>query len=201
MPEENDVNTEETTEETQKPSEESSASEQTVPYNRFKEVNDSKKELEEEVSTLKKEAPDKLTPEQEKEKQAAEYLSGLVSKELEKRDTTAKETTAKEEREFNQDVQDALDENQDAKKADFLKFVDEQGDNFTSVKSAMSFYKQLGSTAKDAKAEGQEEERSKPDLPSSEGETVEMTEAPAEDSSKSMRQVISELIRGAGKSE
>ena len=199
---EEDVKTEETTEETPATSEESSASEQTVPYDRFKEVNDSKKELEEKVSTLEKDAPEKLTPKEEAEKQAKDYISGLVAEELTKKETAKKEADTTEERKFNQDVQDALDENQDAKKADFLKFVDEQGENFTSVKSAMSFFKQLGSTAKDAKAEGQEEERSKPDLPSSEGETVELTEAPKEDANKSFRQVIAEAMRGAvGKSE
>ncbi|KKN59578.1 hypothetical protein LCGC14_0540410, partial [marine sediment metagenome] len=183
--------------------EESSTSEQnTVPQHRFAEKVEEVKELEEKVSTLEKDAPGKLTPEQEKEQQAKEYLTGLMKEELDKRDTAKKEADTVEERKFNQDVQDALDENQDAKKADFLKFVEEQGDNFTSVKSAMSFYKQLGSTAKDAKAEGQEEERSKPDLPSSEGETEEITEAPEEDKNKSFRQVIAEAMRGAvGKSE
>ena len=48
------------------PTEESSTTEQTVPYGRFKEVNDDKKELETEVKTLKGSQPDKLTPEQVK---------------------------------------------------------------------------------------------------------------------------------------
>ena len=165
-------------------------------------MNDSKKELEEKVSTLEKETPEKLTPEQIQEKQANEFIEKKIDEGIAKRETAQKEADTKKEEGYTQSVQDSLDENQDVKKADFMEFLEKQGDSFTSVKGAMDVFKQLGSAAKDAKAEGQEEERSKPDLPSSEGETAEITEAPPEDANKSFRQVIAEAMKGAvGKSE
>lgn len=179
--------------------ESSTTEEKTVPYDRFKEVNDSKKGLEEEVKTLKDSQPDKLTPEQEKEKQAEEYLSGLVKKEIDKNVKTQKDAEVAEEQEFNQDVQDVLDENQDIKKADFLAFIEKEGDNFANVKGAMSIFKQIGSKTKDAKAEGQEEERSKPELPSSEGGAVEFTDPPPEDKNRTLSQVVQDVVKGMTK--
>ncbi len=179
--------------------ESSTTDEKTVPYDRFKEVNEAKKGLETEVKTLKDSQPDKLTPEQEKEKQAEDYLSGLVSKELEKKEQAKKETEVKEEQQFNQDVQDVLDENQDIKKPDFLAFIEKEGDNFATVKGAMSIFKQLGKTAKTAKAEGIEEEQAKPELPSSEGGTIESTEPPKEDANRTLSQVVQDVVKGMTK--
>ena len=179
--------------------ESSTTDEKTVPYDRFKEVNDSKKGLEEEVKTLKDSQPDKLTPEQEKEKQAEEYLSGLVKKELDKSTKVQKDAEVAEEQKFDRDVQDVLDENQDIKKADFLAFVEKEGDTFTTVKGAMSIFKQIGKTAKTAKAEGIEEEQAKPELPSSEGGTVESTEPPKEDANRTLSQVVQDVVKGMTK--
>lgn len=194
---EEDVKTEDGKETT---TEESSTPEdKTVPYDRFKEVNDLKKEAEDKVKTLEADKPGELTPKQQEEKQAKDYISSLVSEEVDKRESALKSKETQEEEQFSQDVQDSLDENQDIKKDDFVKFLEDQGESFTSVKAAMTVFKQIGKNVKDAKAEGREEEQAKPDMPSSDAGAAQEVEVPAEDKGRSFTQVTQDIIRGLAK--
>ena len=199
---ETDVKQEGVEEETpETPKEESSTAEQTVPYERFKGVNDAKKELETEVKTLKESQPDKLTPEQQKEKQAEEYLSGLVKKELDKKADAETQAEKTEQKEFDEQVNEVIDANSDIKRADFLKFIEDNDKEFefSSVNSALKVYKALNTTAKDAKAEGKEDILNKPELPSSEAGKVESTEPPKEDANRTIGQVVQDIVKGMTK--
>lgn len=198
---ETDVKEEGTEETPETTTEESSTTEQTVPYSRFKDVNDDKKELETEVKTLKESQPDKLTPEEQKNKLAEEYLSGLVKKEIDKQTETDTQTEKAEQKEFDEQVNEVLDANTDIKRPDFLKFIEDNDKEFefSSVNSALKVYKALNTTAKDAKAEGKEDILNKPELPSSEAGNVESTEPPTEDANRTLGQVVQDIVKGMTK--
>jgi len=166
--------------------------EKTVPYERFKEVNDKFRSLEAEISSLKSQGKKEggLSQEQEKELQAKTYLKNLLKETLEEQEKGKVEQEVKEQKEFEQEVTDILIENSDVKKKDFLEFIEKNSEKFgiQTPKGAMELYKHLGEVRKSAV----EEERKKPGMPAHEGGAVRI-EPKAEDKGKSFNQLTSEI--------
>jgi len=166
--------------------------EKTVPYERFKEVNDKFRSLEAEISSLKSQSKKEggLSQEQEKELQAKTYLKNLLKETLEEQDKGKAEQEVKEQKEFEQEVTDVLMENSDVKKKDFLEFIEKNSKEFgiESVNGAMKLYRHLGEVKKSAV----EEERKKPGMPAHEGGAARI-EPKAEDKGKSLNQITSEI--------
>lgn len=175
--------------------------EQTVPIGRFNEVYKKTKELEEEIGTLKTKPGEQLTPEQQKEQQAKSYLKNLVKEEREEAEKAIKETEAKEQKDFESEVDDILAIHTDVSKDEFLKFVEEKGDEYgvKSVKGAMKLFKDLGKLKTDTEEETKENINKKPDLPKSEGTSPSKT--PPDDSEKTYQQVVDEELRATEKGQ
>jgi len=178
---------------------EPSTPEQTVPIGRFNEVYKKTKELEEKIGTLKSSDGEQLTPEQQKERQAEEYLSKLYDKVIDKRETAAKATKAKEQEEFETEIDDVLAIHTDVNKDEFLKFVKTKSDEYgvKSVKGAMKLYKDLGKLKSETEDEVKDNFSKKPNLPKSEGTSVSKT--PPDDSDKSYEQIQREIEAEAEK--
>ncbi len=177
---------------------EPSTPEQTVPISRFNEVYKKTKELEQEVDTLKsKGGEEQLTPEQQKERQAEEYLSKLTEKVLERRETARKEAEEKEQKEFENEVDDILAIHTDVSRDEFLKFIETKSNDYgvKSVKGAMKLYKDLGKLKSETEDEVKENFTKKPNLPKSEGTSSLKT--PADDSGKTYEQIQEEIEREA----
>lgn len=166
--------------------------EKTVPYERFKEVNDKFRSLEAEISSLKTQGKKEggLSAEQEKELAAKTYLKGLLKETLEEQNKTKTEQEITEQKQFESEVTDILIENSDVKKKDFLEFIEKNSTKFgiQSPKGAMELYKHLNEVKKSAV----EEERKKPGMPSHEG-GANRIEPKAEDKEKSFSQITNEI--------
>ena len=177
------------------PEGEPSTPEQTVPIGRFNEVYKKTKELEEKIGTLNTDK-EVLTPEQQKEKQAEEYLSKLTEKVLEKREAAKKDADAKEQSKFEEEVDDVLAVHTDVKREEFLKFVKTKSDEYgvKSVKGAMKLYKDLGKLKSETEDELKDNLSKKPNLPKSEGASP---KTPTDDSGKSYEQIQREVEREA----
>ena len=169
--------------------------EKTVPYSRFKEINEQKKIAEQERDSLKKTTPPELTAEQQKEKQAKDYLKGLTKEVLAEEKKVAKEAETQEQKKFEDEVSDILAVNTDIEKDDFLKFIEESGDEFgiTSVKGAMALYKKLDKVKTETEGKTKEDLAKKPNLPKTEG-TKPVKEV--DDSDKSFQEVVNDEMRG-----
>jgi len=192
---EEDVNTEEVEETSTE--EEASASEKTVPYDRFKEINEQKKAAEQERDSLKQKT-ETLTPEQQKEKQAKDYLRGLTKEVLAEEKKAAKDAETQEQKKFEEEVSDILIVNTEVNKEEFLKFIEDNSDKYgiTSVKGAMSLYKDLGKVKSETAEETKERLAKKPNLPKGEGLKA---ETPPDDSNKTYEQITEEAVLEAEK--
>jgi len=162
-----------------------------VPYQRFKDVNDKNKDLEQQLEEAKATTP----PAKTKEEQAEEYLSKLTEKAIEKREAAQKAAKTKEQKEFNSEVDDLLAVHTDVKKQDFLKFIEDNGEKYgiKSVKGAMSLYKDMGDFKTKTTEEAKESLSKKPGLPKSEA-IPGSTGTPADDKGKSLEQIKEEAI-------
>ena len=145
--------------------------EQTVPYKRFKEVNEDKKEAEQKLQTLKEEKGETLTLEQQKEKQAKDYLKGLVKDQLVEEAKAKEAADTQEQKKFESDVDDVLAVNSKVDREEFLKFIEDDSKKYgiTDVSGAMELYKDLGKIKSDTAEETKENLAKKPNLPKSEG--------------------------------
>ena len=116
--------------------------EKVIPESRFREVYGKMKNLEREITTLKEGKKEgTLTEEQSKELQAKQYLKGLLKETLEE-EKTAVETREKEQLEsFKEQVNSILDVHTDVKKGDFLKFLEDEGDDYASISPPIKRYK------------------------------------------------------------
>ncbi len=177
----------------------SEASEKMIPESRFNEVYGKMKTLEREIGTLKEGKRDgTLSEDQQKELQAKEYLKGLLKETLSEQERTKQEQEQQEVREFKDKVETVLAIHTDVKKDDFLKFLEEEGDDYASVDAAMKVYKRLSETAKDASEKAKQSISKKPKLPSSEGTggSVDYAES---DKGKTMWQIAQEAARELSK--
>lgn len=172
----------------------------TVPIGRFKEQYKKTKDLEQEVDSLKQKTEPQLTPEQQKEKQAKDYLRGLIKDERKKVLAEEAEVKVKEQKDFESDVSDILAVNTDVDKEEFLKFIENSSDDYgiTSVKGAMKLYKDLGKVKTDTQEETKEKLAKKPNLPKGEGLKE---ETPPDDSTKSYEQIVEESVRESEKGQ
>lgn len=170
--------------------------EKTVPYSRFKEVNEQKKTAEQERDSLKKTTEPQLTPEQQKEKQAKDYLRGITKEVLAEEKKAVKEEEVQEQKKFEDEVSDILAVNTDIDKDEFLKFIEDNGDKYgiTSVKGAMTLYKDMGKAKTDTEEKTKEDLAKKPNLPKTEGAKPEKS---VDDSEKTFQQVVDEELREA----
>lgn len=178
--------------------EESSASERTVPYSRFKEVNEKAKITEQELQTLKSKQPEILTPEEQKEKQAKNFLKKLVKEQLKEEADAKKATETKKQKEFESNVNDALAINTSIDRAEFLKFIEKDANKYgiTTVKGAMKLYKDMNKIKDDTTDEVKENLSNKPRLPKSKG-VADTTPDYSGDKEKTYDQVVSEIIEEA----
>lgn len=178
--------------------EDTSTSEQTVPYSRFKEVNEKAKTTEQELQTLKSKQPEILTPEEQKEKQAKNFLKKLVKEQLEEEAKTKKATETKKQKEFEGDVNDSLAVNTSIDRNEFLKFIKDNSDKYgiTTVKGAMKLYKDMNKIKDDTTDEVKENLSNKPKLPKSKGSS-DTTPDYSGDKEKTYDQVVSEIIEEA----
>ena len=168
--------------------------ESSVPYHRFKEVNDKLKTVGDEIAELKKaqKGPDGLTDQQKKELEAKTYLKGLLGETLEEQKKAEAQAEAQELKTFQQEVDDTLGLNPSIKKDEFLKFLEEEGDDYSSVTSAMKGYKKLEEAKTQGAEKAKKDLKGKPNLPAGEGGGAK--ERPAEDKNKSLWQIAEEAI-------
>lgn len=168
--------------------------EKTVPYGRFKEVNEEKNRLEQEIASLKNQKRDGgLSPEQEKELQAKQYLKSLLKETLAEEEKAKQEAEATELKQFEASVDEVLALNPAVKRDDFLKFIEEKSDEYgiQTPEGAMKLYLDLGKLSKDALDKAKDELRGKPKLPHHEGEGGSKQ---VDDTGKSLYQIASEAI-------
>jgi len=174
---------------------ESSDLDKTVPYSRFKEVNEKAKNTEQELQALKSGG---MTPEQQKEKQARDFLKGLVREELKAEKEFKKAQKTREEEEYKVNVDNILSVNTNVDRTVFMKFVKDNSDKYgiTSVKGLMKLYKDLNQIKDDTVEETKENLAKKPNLPKSKGSH---TNAPdySGDKEKTYDQVVAEITREA----
>lgn len=167
-----------------------------VPKEQFNKVYGKMKDFERKLTELEKGKKEgTLTPEQEKEFQAKTYLKNLLKETL---DETQKERDARERADlesFKTEVEEVLDANTDVKREDFMKFLEEDGDDYSSVAAAIKGYKRLHETAEDAADKAKKGEQRKPRMPKSEGEGSEPRDYEKEDKGKSLWQVAQDAAR------
>ena len=172
--------------------------EKTVPYPRFQEVYRKQKELEQEIGTLKEQKKTEgLSPEQQKELEAKQYLKRLVVEALEESKTSQIQTEQKEQVRFEREVDEILEIHPDVKRNDFLKFVEEKSDAYglESVKGTMKVYLDLQKAGKEGSETTKENILRKPGLPSSEGGKS-VQGPPSEDKNKSFGAVVQDILKG-----
>lgn len=178
--------------------------EKSVPYARFKEVNDEVKGLKEKLENIEKlqtkqDGGKTLTPEEKKELDAKTYLKGLLKETMEETEKAKKDGEARELKQFNEAVAGVLEINPDIKRDDFLKFVKENESKykFSSVEGAMAIYKDLNKTKTEAKEQGKKEVINRPKFPSNDGGSAPQT---YDVKGKSMSQIAEEAKRELEKS-
>ena len=162
----------------------------TVPLSRFNEVYGEKKALEEKLK-------EKEVPDDKKEQEAKNYLKNLQRETL--KEIRAEEEKAKEQElaNFNKEVAEILELNSDVKKADFLKFIEEEAEKYgvQSVSGSMSLYRKFEEVSKTSSDKTKREISSKPKLPSNEGGGNETYN----DSGKSLYQIANEAKKELNK--
>lgn len=178
--------------------EESSASgeEKTVPLERFNEVYGQLKDVRKEIESLKTEKKaGGLSPEQEKELQAQEYLEKLIVKTLDKKDQESKQAKETGDKAHKESVDSTLSLNPDVKRADFVKFLAEEANKYgvSNVEGAMNLYKQMNKSVLEAAQKAKDELKKKPGAISNEGSGGKST---PDDTGKSLNQIADEIIRG-----
>lgn len=197
MDEEQDVNLEESSE-TPEESSTAKTEDKTVPYTRFKEVNEKMKAVEKEVESLKAKESGGLTPEQQKELEAKTYLKNLLKETLKEEKEAEGKREKEEQTKFNEEVDEVVEELGLDKKA-FLKWMEDgNADKYgaTSARGAANIYQDLEKSKKEGSEETKKDISSKPGLPKHEGASGGGT--PRDDSEKSLTEIASEEIAARG---
>jgi hypothetical protein len=167
----------------------------TVPLSRFNEVYKSLKTTQEEIRELKEQkSQGDLSPDQEKELKAKEYLKGLLKETLSEQEKAAKEAEDKEKKDFNSSVDDILSTYTDVKRDDFLKFMETKAKTYkvSSVEGAMAIFRDINNLTKETIEKTKKTLSERPNLPRSEGES---SETPIDDSHKTLSQIAEEAAR------
>lgn len=169
-----EVSAEESSTEKEETSEQTEKESKTIPYSRFKEVNDKKKQLESEIQEIRNKAIEEkrpLTETEKKEIDARQYLEKITRESIEKFEKEKQEKELKEQKYFEEEVENILEINPEIKKDDFLKFIEDKADeyDFQSVKGAMRLYKDLNKIKVQTKEATKKEIASRPKFPQNEG--------------------------------
>ena len=146
--------------------------EKSIPYSRFKEVNDDLKTLKQEIAGLKTQKSDGgLSPEQQKELDAKTYLKSLLTETLNENKQVESQKEKAELEKFDSDVSESLSVNTDVKKDEFLKFIEEEASAYgiESVDGAMKLYRKMNNLTKEVSEKTKKEMLGKPRLPEHEG--------------------------------
>lgn len=156
----------------------------TKAESRLKEYEQKLKELEDSKSTG-------ASPDKEKELQAKSYLKSLL-KEVTEEEKKALERAEREQQErFERDVDEALLLNTDIKRAEFLKFIKDEADQYgvQTVQGAVTLFRRFQDVASSASEKTKKDLSKKPGLPASDGSG----EAPAyKDEGKSLYDIVNE---------
>ena len=176
-----DVNTEVT------PQDDPSASEKTVPYARFKEVNEKVKELEVQLKT-KSDSPDDT------------LLEKKVSDILSKMELSKSSAQKEAEKQVKAEIDEILEVYVDVDKKDFSKFINDNKEKYSiqSVQGAMTLYRDLNNMSADIAQKTKDSLKSKPSFPKNEGQTPASN---VDDSKKTYEQITEEVIREAEKNK
>lgn len=184
------------------PTEDSSTkeTEKTVPYERFHEViadnQELKAKLEEVTSGIQELKEQKsqagLTEQQQAELNAKQTLAKMIRDEMSALQKEQKASAEKEQIAFDRTVASELALNPTVKRTEFLKFLEDEGDNFSSVRSAMNVYKKLNEVQKTSAEKTAKTIASKPGLPSNEGESKPNSYTEA-DKGKTLSQLAEEV--------
>lgn len=173
--------------------------EKSVPYSRFREVNEKMRSLEAEINSLKNQkAETGLTPEQQQELQAKQYLKNLLLETINEERRAREEAEKAEQEKFEKEVDDTLALYPDVKKDDFLKFIEEKGEAYgiSSVAGAMKLYLDFKNFQKEVSDKTKKSLASKPSFPQHEGGSAGGSySASPEFKHKSLRQIAEEAIR------
>ena len=163
----------------------------TVPYSRFKEVNEKAKANEQKLQALE-------SPDQHKEERAKNFLKGLVREELKAEKEARKASETKARKEFDTDVDEVLKANTSIDKEVFLKFIKANSDKYTitTVKGAMKLYKDLNQIKDDTVEQTKEDMGRKPKLPKSKGASDTKTDYSG-DKDKTYDQIVQEVTTEA----
>jgi len=172
--------------------EESSDLEKTVPYSRFKDVNEAKNKAEQDLQAFRAGG---TNPDQDKEARAKTFLKGLVKEQLQEEEEAKKAFETQKQKEFKGSVDEVLAVNTSIDKQVFLKFIKENSDKYTitTVKGAMKLYKDLNKIKDDTVEETKDNLSKKPNLPKSRGTSDTKTDY-SDDKDKSYNQVVQEII-------
>ena len=164
---------------------------QTVPLTRFQEVYTKKQELEKELSALKTSKPSNEISEEEKK------LEDQMKRINERQDREKKTAKDEEQKQFNGNVDDVLSVYSDVDRSDFLKFIENNSDRYgiTSVKGAMSIYRDINKMAQETEEQVKQRMSSKPALPRNEG--MPNFNPKYDDSNKTIEQIAEEAAREA----
>lgn len=194
MPEDVVKEPEEAPEESSPPEE---PQEKSVPYSRFKEVNDQLRELKDSIKSLETQKREgTLSDDDKRELDAKKYLERLMEETLEKKEREKKAAEEEEFHQFNEAVDKALDAAPSVKRSDFLKFLEDEGDDYATVEAAMRQYRKRLDLTEKAKESAKDDLKKKPGLPAHEGGTPKTYEA---DKGKTLAQIAEEAIRSLGK--
>lgn len=171
-----------------------------VPYERFKEVNDKMRSYEKEIQSIKDKGGAGSQEEiKSKEAEARTYLKGLLNETLQEKETERTKVEEQEYNTFRTNVNDILSVNADVERDKFLKFIEEEADEYgvSSVESAMKLYRRMNNLEKEATEKGKKDVNKKPSSPNSTAEPNK--EVVQDDSKKSIWQIAEEVIRGLDK--
>lgn len=174
------------------------AEDKTVPYHRFKEINDKVHNLEEQLKSYDK-AKNETGKINDQETQAREYLQKLLEETLDKKEKMRIEMESKEQAQFESEVKEILEINSDVKESDFLKFLEEKADDYgvQNIAGAMKLYRDLNNLEKESVKKAKADLTGKPKLPSNEGPGG-SSGAPESDKGKTIYQIAQEAAKAAG---
>jgi hypothetical protein len=177
-----------------------------VPYERFQEVvenkNNYKTQLNELNSKIKElEQKNTLSGNEKKELNDNKDIASKIEEILENREKRKIEKEKIEQRKFENDVEKELDVYPDVKKTEFLKFMENEADEYgiKDVSGGMKLFRKLNDLTEKTKDEAKKEILSKPYMPRSEGTGGQKADTSKEDKGKSLSQIAGDIIQSMKK--
>lgn len=188
------------------PSDNGDKTPESVPYERFKEVVDDKNTYRKQLDDLNEKIKDSeqkntLSNDEKKELNDNKDLASKIEEILENREKRATEKEKAEQRRFEREVENQLDVYPDVKKNDFLKFMENEADEYgiKDVSGGMKLFRKLNDLTEKTKDEAKKEILSKPYMPRSEGTGGQKADTSKEDKGKSLSQIAGDIIQSMKK--